>query len=367
MGDGSLPAAQRATSAAIVPRDVFVFRFGQLGDTLVALPALHRIAQLHPHDRLWLITDRPTRRSVVTAWDVVKHTGLFRGAVFYARDDWKELAKLVLRVRRSQNPLLYYLAPVRSAASQRRDRWFFRWLCGVREIAAMAPARALIPRGPDGRLLVLPRETSRLLATIDPAAVPTAPPLLAPPPAAMHKAAALLEPLAGRPLIAVGPGSKMPSKRWFLERYLELCQRIIARHPSVGLVVLGGAEDHAEGERVLAAVGTGRALNLAGETDIIESAAALAHCRMYIGNDTGTMHLAATMGVPCVAIFTSRENRDVWYPWGEHNAVLRRDLPCSGCMLERCEAERMRCLDLISVDDVWAEVAPRLDALDSRS
>jgi ADP-heptose:LPS heptosyltransferase len=355
--------APRATSAVIVPRDVFVFRFGQLGDTLVALPAIHRIAQLHPHDRLWLITDQPARSSMVTAWDVLQHTGLFRGAVFYSRDDWRQIARLALRVRRSENPLLYYLSPVRSAARQRRDRVFFRWLCGVRAIEAMTPARELTPREPDGRLRVLPRETARLLASVDPAARPPSPPFLAPPSAAAHKTTALLQPLAGRPLIALGPGSKMPSKRWFLERYLELCRRIVARHPNVGLVVLGGPEDRAEGERVLAAVGPERALNLAGETDIIESAAALAHCRLYIGNDTGTMHLAATMGVPCVAIFTSRENREVWYPWGDANAVLRRDLPCSGCMLERCEVERMRCLDLISVDDVWAEVAPRLDAL----
>jgi ADP-heptose:LPS heptosyltransferase len=186
------------------------------------------------------------------------------------------------------------------------------------------------------------------------------------PEAATDKVATLLASLGGRPLIALAPGSKMPAKRWFLPRYVEICRRIVEQHAQLGLVVLGGAEDRVAGDAIVEAVGAARALNLAGETTIIESAAVLARSSLYLGNDTGTMHLAATMAVPCVAVFTSRENRDTWAPWGDDHAVLRRDLPCSGCMLERCEREHMRCLDLISVDDVWRELAPRLPHLRAR-
>ena len=74
------------------------------------------------------------------------------------------------------------------------------------------------------------------------------------------------------------------------------------------------------------------------------------------------MHLAAVMGLPCVAVFTSRDNREVWEPCGTAHTILRRELTCSGCVLERCEVERMRCLDLISTEDVWAAVEPHLMA-----
>ena len=343
--------------------DVFVFRIGQLGDTLVALPAIHRIHELHPGARLWLITNAPAQASHVTAWDVLEHTGLFAGVLFYERNRPLQWARLIVRARRARQRVLYYLSPPRSAGRLARDRLFFRSLCGFSRIEAMPDARPLVLREPDGRLRVLPKESLRLLQSVDLTVTPPAPPLLQPPSAAKLKLARLLAPLGQRPLIALGPGSKMPAKRWFLERYLEVCRRIVRDHPSAAIVVLGGSEDRAEGEAVVQALGPERALNLAGDTNIIESAAALAECGLYLGNDTGTMHLAASMGVPCVALFTSRDNRDTWSPWGEAHAVLRRDLPCSGCMLERCEVERMRCLDLISVDDVWAEVQPRLAAL----
>jgi heptosyltransferase III len=346
-----------------VPTDVFIFRIGHLGDTLVSLPAVHRIAQLHRGARLWLITNAPAHASMVTAWDVLRHTGLFHGVLFYDRKDVLALARLALRCRLAKRALLYYLSPPRSASSIRRDRLFFRILCGFRTIEGVSEPAAPVMRDAQGQLCVLPRESDRLLQSITPAGPTPQPPYLLPPTAALHKVDGWLGGLRGRTLIALGPGSKMPAKQWFLARYQSLCKRIVEQHPDVTLVIFGGAEDRAAADSIVQTVSAERAVVLAGVTDVIESAAAMSRCSLYLGNDTGTMHLAATMGLPCIAIFTSRENRDTWAPLGEDNVILRRELPCSGCMLERCERERMRCLDLIGVDDVWAALEPRLAAL----
>ena len=351
---------------AAADQDVFVFRIGQLGDTLVALPAIHRIAELHPGARLWLITNAPPTPSMVTAWDVLSHSGLFAGVLFYSRRHPGQLLQLLLRCRAGRRRVLYYLSPPRSATQLRRDRWFLRWACGFQRIEAMPSPRRVAPRDADGKLLVMPRESERLLRSVDGRAQRPATPFLRPPLAAERRVDQLLAPLGelrDTPLIALGPGSKMPAKRWFLERYVEICRRMVERAPDARLMILGGAEDREAGEAIVHAVGAERALNLAGLTNVIESAAALARSGLYLGNDTGTMHLAASMGVPCVAIFTSRDNRDTWSPWGDGHCIMRRELACSGCMLEVCEREQMRCLDLISVDDVWNEVEPRLAAL----
>jgi ADP-heptose:LPS heptosyltransferase len=291
---------------------------------------------------------------------VLQHTGLFRGVLFYNRRKPSELWRLVRRLRQAHDALVYYLSPPRSAARLRRDRWFFRHVCAVPRIAAMPAPRPVVLRDEQRRLRVLPRESERLLHSVDPHGARPDLPFLQPTAAATQRVHELLSGLADGPLIALGPGSKMPAKRWFLPRFIEVCHRIVAQHERAALLVLGGAEDRELGLAIESALGADRVRNLAGQTDIIESAAALARCAMYVGNDTGTMHLAASMGVPCVAIFTSRDNRDTWSPWGDQHAVLRRDLGCSGCMLERCEREKMRCLELISVDDVWREVARRL-------
>ena len=345
------------------PQNVFVFRIGHFGDTVVALPAIHRIAALHPGARITLITNAPAKRSFVTAWDVLQHTRIFNEVLFYDATRARDLARLVFECRRLQPAHLYYLlSPPRSPKQRRRDELFFRRVCGFRNITGLDTRPSPELRDPAGNLLVLPRECDRLLGVVDPSGVSPEPPFLKPSPAAEDKVTGLLGPVAGKFLVAMGPGSKMPAKKWFLDRYLEIARRITGRSPDTALVVFGGGEDRAECEQLVHGVGADRALNLAGATDIIESAAALARCAFFIGNDTGTMHLAGVMGLACVGVFTSRDNRDAWTPWGNSHTILRRDLGCSGCMLERCEVERMRCLDLISVDDVWAAVEPYLSA-----
>jgi len=342
--------------------DVFIFRIGQLGDTLVALPAVRRISERHPGARLRLISNEPSAGNI-SAWDVLKHTRLIHDVLFYDSSHPQRLLQVALQCRLARKDTLYYLSPPRSRAQLQRDRLFFRWACGFERIVGLDGHNFQSARDSQGRLRVLPRESDRLLHTIDPARNVAAPPHLFPPPSAAKRAEECLAPVLGRPVIALGPGSKMPSKRWFMERYVELCRRVTARAPEVGFAVFGGASERAEGDALLAAIGSPLVTNLAGTTDIIESAAALQRCSLYLGNDTGTMHLAAAMGVPCVAIFTSRENRDSWHPLGDGHAILRRDLPCSGCMLDRCEVERMRCLDLITVEDVWAALEPYIAAL----
>jgi heptosyltransferase III len=344
------------------PENVCVFRIGHLGDTVVALPAVHRIAERHPGAKITLITNAPAEHFFVTAWDVLRHTNIFRGVLHYDAARPGDLLRLAIACRRLQPACLYYLSPPRTARQLRRDRVFFRWICGFRRMTGLDGLQEQPLRDASGKLLVLQRESMRLLKLIDVSGVLPHPPYLTPPPAAESRASDLLRPLAGRLLVALGAGSKMPAKKWFLDRYLAITRRIVDGYPEAALVIFGGNEDRAEGDLIVQSVGLDRAVNLAGTTDVIESAAALSLCTFYLGNDTGTMHLAAVMGLPCVAIFTSRDNPEAWEPPGAMHTILRRDLPCSGCMLERCEVEHMRCLDLISIDDVWAAVEPHLNA-----
>jgi ADP-heptose:LPS heptosyltransferase len=83
-----------------------------------------------------------------------------------------------------------------------------------------------------------------------------------------------------------------------------------------------------------------------------QAAAALSICRLYIGNDTGTMHLAAAVGTKCIAIFSARHFPECWYPYGLGHIVLRRRVPCEGCTVFECNEHDNLCLKLIQVKDV---------------
>jgi ADP-heptose:LPS heptosyltransferase len=104
----------------------------------------------------------------------------------------------------------------------------------------------------------------------------------------------------------------------------------------------------------------GPKLNLCGKCTPRESAAVLAGALVFIGHDSGPMHLAAGVGTDCVVIFSARSPRGQWFPLGEGHEVFYRDVSCSGCRLFECVSEGKRCLAGISVEEVAQAVERRL-------
>ena len=169
----------------------------------------------------------------------------------------------------------------------------------------------------------------------------------------MKKANLLLSSLSNSPCIfAIGPGSKMPSKKWPIENYSKIIDKILGFDKNFSVIIIGGKEDSVEGDLITKSIGSKRLISLAGKTTIGESAAVLSKTEMYIGNDTGTMHLASAMDIKCLGIFASRANPGRWEPFGENNKILRKELDCSGCNLEICNNDN-QCLKDITVQEVF--------------
>jgi ADP-heptose:LPS heptosyltransferase len=345
---------------------VLIYRVGQLGDTLIALPAIAEIRRRHPADRLVLLTDHhPDGLRYVSSWDVLGPTGWFDEMISYepTHTAWRKVLtamRLMLRLRHLKPKVVYDLAPERSAMQIRRDRAFFVGLVGVREYFG----GVTLPKHGKDVNGVLPRiepEWKRLLEIVG-AANQHVPFRLAIPEAARWKAAEFfarrgIEP--NQPVIAVGPGSKMPSKRWPLDRFRQLGQLLLDAYPTLQLIILGDNEDSLLGDTLVGDWG-GRAHNFAGTFSIYESAAVLEQCKSYVGNDTGTMHLAAMVGTPCVALFSARDYPGQWEPYGVDHVVMRYETACAGCMLEVCTVRNNECIKLISVDEVYEVVKRRM-------
>jgi lipopolysaccharide heptosyltransferase I len=100
--------------------------------------------------------------------------------------------------------------------------------------------------------------------------------------------------------VALNPGAGWDSKRWPVERYAEVARHLASRGvPSV--VTWGGAQEQAWAETIVAN-SRGAAL-LAPPTTLVELAALLRRAKVFVGSDTGPLHLAAALGTPCVALF----------------------------------------------------------------
>jgi ADP-heptose:LPS heptosyltransferase len=173
------------------------------------------------------------------------------------------------------------------------------------------------------------------------------------------RAAEVMAGLGERPVIAVSVGTKVQSKDWGRENWRALLGRLGGLFPQYGLVLCGAAEESeasefcAEGWR---ASDGGPVVNVCGKLTPRESAAVFARARLFVGHDSGPMHLAAAMQTPCVAIFAARNKPRVWFPYGRQHRVVYHQVSCWGCGLETCVVEGKRCLMSITVDEVVAEV-----------
>src|SRR5207244_13352223 len=97
-------------------------------------------------------------------------------------------------------------------------------------------------------------------------------------------------------------------------------------------------------------------VNLADIFTVFETTYYISRCTLYLGNDTGTMHLAAAVGTRCIAIFSARDHPGKWYPYGQGHVVIRKRVTCEGCLLTVLEEHGMRCRDEINVEVVCQAV-----------
>ena len=337
-------------------RCILVFRVGQLGDTLISLPALSVIRQRHPDHCLVLLTEtQPAASGYVSAWDVLRPTGWFDDAMFYtpAKNAVQKLItmfSLARRIRALGPEMVYDLAPERTGRQARRDRFFFRRLARVKDYRG----GGFLNKPPKNAQDILSRiepEWRRLLRAIGGETENIAFQWRIPDEEMHHAREQFQREGIGEDarVLAVGPGSKMPAKRWPLERFRELGRRLLAADPGLHLLVVGGKEDAVLGEELSAAWGK-RAHNFAGRLSVYGTAAALQRCVAYLGNDAGAMHLAAMAGIPCVAFFSARDYPGQWEPYGTGHVVLRHETDCAGCMLMICPYDN-KCLKLISTDE----------------
>lgn len=136
-------------------------------------------------------------------------------------------------------------------------------------------------------------------------------------------AAALLP--GGSPVLALGPCANWPGKQWPAERFADLANRLTARGgPLAGarIAVFGAPEDRAGAAKVLDELPSERALDLVGRCDLLTVAACLERAQLYVGNDSGLMHIAAAAGAPTLGLFGP--SRDEHYaPWGAACAAIR--------------------------------------------
>ena len=145
------------------------------------------------------------------------------------------------------------------------------------------------------------------------------------------------------------PGAEYgPAKRWLPERFAEVAAKVSAQS-SAQWILFGTKNDMAIGDQIATAIGD-HCVNRIGHTTLDQLIDELRECRLVLTNDTGTMHLAALLGVPVVAIFGSTEPR-LTGPLGDSHIILRHHVECSPCFLRECPID-FRCMKAVRSEEV---------------
>ncbi len=354
------------------PKSVLVYQIGSLGDTLVSIPA-YRAVRRHfgPDAQIRVLHNAPSNARA-SPHQVLEGSSLINGAVTFqqhnGRSTWKTWIEVWSKLRHVKVDAIAYIAPGERTPKQvQRDKLFFK-LMGVRTLLGFhACGRASFhARGADGRPLPVTHEAILRLERLErdgikPNRVADMEiPLLFLPAQEKESIQAWLGEQyrsqtvrSEKAIVAICPGSNQSAKFWPMERFEEIGRRLLDLE-DIELVVIGGPAERGMGERLLAAWGQG--INAAGQLSVMGSAALINQCRFLIGLDTGTTHLAAVLGIPCVALYADRDPPGQWEPLGNRHILLQNHVSCGGCGLTDCSVPDHPCMTGISVEQAWAAV-----------
>ena len=298
-------------------RILFV-RTDRLGETVLTLPALHALRAAMPQAHLTLMVGSSLQELLAqypAADDVVAEPPF--------GDRWWRRAGSLSRLWRSWhietalvfNPKKEYHAAAWLAGIPQRVGYDRKW------------GRLLTHRVPDRKAIGERHEVEHNLDLVRLLGLPAARPQWQWPSFAREweEARQLLAAQGVSPsgaLVAIHPWTSHPAKQWPFARYREVIQ-VLRERRSMGVVVIGGAEERARVQAVLPE--GGRVADVVGRLSLRQLAALLRQARVLVSNDSGPVHLAAALGTPTVVLFGTADSATGpvrWGPWGAGHTVL---------------------------------------------
>ncbi|MCB2185079.1 MAG: lipopolysaccharide heptosyltransferase I [Deltaproteobacteria bacterium] len=338
---------------------VLLVKLSALGDVIMSLPVAMAIRRQRPEVWLDWVVEEPSagileghpalNRVLVSPRHQLQaglnqglpEAGAFLGRLRAVEYDW------VVDLQGLMKSAIYV------TLSRGRQKVGFRG--GKEPLAAWALNRRLPPFDPDRHAV------ERYLDLLEPLGLERPAQLeygLIPTPAETARARELLPGWdSERPLILMHPVAKWESKLWPVASWARLAQELAAAGAQMALC--GSRADAGVGQAIADQAGVnGHLVDLCGRTSLRELAALMGQARALAATDTGTMHLAAALGLPVVALFGPTAP---WRtgPYGGRHRILRQNLTCSPCFKRECPDPR--CLSGLEPGRVAAELRNILD------
>ena len=318
-------------------QNILVISNCRLGDALVMIPALRSLKALPA--RITLASEAAVP-GIVAAEDILGDRGLVDCFVkmstsgsFFTR--LLDRLRFFARMRRKKWDLGIVLMPPCPPLTMRlvrRLRTYLR-LCGCRQIIAPQCIQANMHVAD----MMLDMLSQNGIAPIADTSLPI-----------LTKSISTVLPL-GKKYIAVAPGANMPVNCWRLENYAVVLKAITIKY-NFTPVYFSGEKERGICERLNKIVPGHTVIG----KPLPEVECAMRQCGAYLGNDTGLIHLAAALGLPCIGIYSNRNPHGLWEPYTAHKLIFYpEDCDCAGCLKQECDK---MCINTITPEKVLAAI-----------
>jgi len=161
-------------------------------------------------------------------------------------------------------------------------------------------------------------------------------------------------------IILINPNSSdiFPLRKWPLDYFAELCQRLLSELPHCWLVITGVASEGKDAQFIRDRVQSPQCIDFTGQTNFRELLALYGIARLMITNDSGPAHFAAVLRLPTVVLFGPETPR-LYSPMGDRHKDLYSNFVCSPCVSvyngKKSPCKENRCLMAITIDEVLKE------------
>ena len=326
-------------------RNVLIIKLRYIGDVLLATPTVRAMKSAWPDARITMMVNRGTEDVLSGNPDLAEIMVLDKGSL---GAQWRLIAGLR---RRRFDTVIDLTDGDRSA--------FLSWISGApvrigfnEEHRWRGKLYSQVVQSLPGSCHRIERDLKTLVSLNIPAGL-TAPQLWL---TRDEEAGAeqLLDELSvprSQQLVMLQPGARYWFKAWPPERFAELADRLTDQYGCQ--VLIGGSSQDIERAEQIRQMAKGRPIVVAGRTTIKQFAALAKKAVLFVGSDSGAMHMATAVGTPVVALF-GPSNPAEWGPRGGPVEVLYKGLDCRACFHPTCHRGEQNCMRLITVQEVYA-------------
>lgn len=331
-------------------KKILIYHYGAIGDTIVTIPLIRNILYLHDSCDIDFINTQPVNHTCHI--QLIEDLGKFHSIKYYPMLPLTNLRSFARRIRlfreirqnRYKQAYVFFWNGV--------PKWWkilFRYVTGIGNIFfADSPEK-------DSQISIslrrqlknygdpLKKEFDTLLYPVSRHNIDTAEKIFASIPIQAEDI----------PFVMGISGKSAESFYWPQERYLKLLSEIVAEY-SLFPVIIGAPSEKEKADVFLRASGKGVFISDLRASDAI---AVMQRCSFYLGNDTGTMHMADSAGIPCITLFSNKDQYRAWFPEGDHHKNIIHKQSCGECHKAQCPfGSPALCIAAITVEEVSAAV-----------